>query len=113
MDTGKRIRSYQFYEVFDGEGDLVISTDTREIHIWDGYIEDIFGEVEFEDNGWHGLTRDYQENEGVFNDMGVEIEADAQEYLCDLERRKRDKYHYEETAAVLNQMIELFREAQA
>ena len=113
MDTGKRIRDYQFYEGFDGEGDLIVCTETREMHIWDGYIEDIFGKAEFEDNGWHGLTRDYQENKGVFNDMGVEVEVDALEYLCDLKNRKRAKYHYEETAAVLDQMIRLFSEAHA
>ena len=53
------------------------------MHIWDGYIDDILREPNLDGNGWHGFTRDYHQCEGAFGDDSEGIITDLSEYLDD------------------------------
>ena len=39
------------------------------MHIWDGYIDEIFSNVSLNQKEYIGFTRDYQKDIGAFGDM--------------------------------------------
>lgn len=62
-DIGNLKNNYEFYEGFEGETEIILSIlEHREynIHIWEGYIDDIFSNAPLNQNKWTGFTRDYQ-----------------------------------------------------
>lgn len=63
MDTGK-LNDYTYYFGYEGEPEFVLSSGDESIHIWDGYINDIFGDPIMDGKGWKGLTRDFNEMTG-------------------------------------------------
>ncbi len=84
--TEKLKNNYEFYDGFEGEKEIILFiAEHREynIHIWDGYIDDIFSNVSLNQEKWIGFTRDYQEDIGAFGDM-EEHKIDAKEYLEDI-----------------------------
>jgi hypothetical protein len=86
MDIGKLKNNYKFYEGFEGETEIILSIlDHREfnLHIWEGYIDEIFSNALLNQQKWIGFTRDYQEDDGAFGDM-EEHNIDAKEYLEDI-----------------------------
>lgn len=112
MDTGKA-ENYKYYEGFEGESEFTITipdTDYPPTHIWIGYIEDIFDNASLSDGGWKGLTRDYQENTGVFSNDNF-IVTDMEEYLNDLMQYKDISFRYDESSDVLELLILTFEVA--
>ncbi len=86
MDIEKLKNNYDFYEGFEGETEIILSLqDHREynLHIWDGYIDEIFSNAPLNQKEWTGFTRDYQEDIGAFGDM-EEHEIIIKEYLDDI-----------------------------
>ena len=82
MGTGKT-DNYKFYEGYEDEPEVEISADNMEtLHIWDGFIMDIFCEPTLDGKGWHGFTRDYNQFEGAFDDScGETVITNLQEYI--------------------------------
>ena len=88
QDLGNLKNNYKFYEGFEGEGEgeIVLFFEKNKeynIHIWDGYIDDIFANAPLNQKTWTGFTRDYQEDIGAFADM-QEHKIDTTEYLNDI-----------------------------
>ncbi len=86
MDIGNLKNNYTFYEGFEGETEIILSIlDHKEynIHIWDGYIDEIFSNAPLNQKEWSGFTKDYQEDIGAFGDMEEHI-IDTKEYLEDI-----------------------------
>ena len=105
--------NYTYYEDFEGESEFTISvpdTDYPPAHIWTGYIEDIFDNATFSDDGWKGLTRDYQENTGVFSE-GLFTVTEMKEYHKNLLQYKGTAFQYNETSDVLEILIQAFETA--
>ena len=105
--------NYNYYKGFEGEPEFMISipdTDYPPAHIWSGCIEDIFDNAGISDDGWKGLTRDYQEDTGVFSD-GLLTVTDTEEYLNDLMQYKGTDFQYNETSEVLEIIIQAFETA--
>lgn len=48
------------------------------LSIWEGFVADLSGK------GCKGMTRDYLEMKGVWDDEGKKVEIDVSEYLNDL-----------------------------
>ena len=116
MDIGMLKNNHDFYDGYEGEGEVTLrlqSNKEYELHIWEGYFEDIFGKPIFNQEGWKGFTRDYQESLGVFEDSGEHIITDTQEYPTDLEQYKEKSFSYEETKSCLQILIEFFVYAQS
>lgn len=102
MGIGK-IDNYKFYEGYGYEPEVELSTniETMEtLHIWDGFFMDIFDEPSLDGKGWHGFTRDYNQCEGAFDDVGEAIITDLQEYIDDLKIYENRKFRFEETKEV-------------
>lgn len=78
--------NYTFYEGYEGECEVILYIQDHEVfnlHIWDGYFEEVFGNPKFKKNGWIGFTRDYQESVNSFSDEVCELE-NLYDYLADL-----------------------------
>lgn len=117
MDTGKG-DNYEYYNGFEDEPELTIyipNADYPALHVWMGYIEDIFDNAIVSDNGWKGLTRDYQEDKGVFSSENgcytIANATDTEEYLNDLLQYQGTSFQYSETQKILEILIDLFRDA--
>lgn len=113
MDTGRH-ENYIYYKGYEGEPELLISisaSSSERYHIWEGYIDDIFGEAIFTEDGWNGLTRDYQLLEGPFEESNEFIVDNMQEYYDDLQSYLGKEFRYPESADVLCAMLAIFKEA--
>lgn len=113
MDTGRH-ENYVYFNGYEGEAELVVSiksNSSETFHIWEGYIDDIFSGAPFCDDGWKGLTRDYQEMRGPFSENGLYEVTDAKEYYEDLITYENADFDYPESAEVLNVLRELFQYA--
>lgn len=103
MDTGKTVDNYIYYEGFEDEPEIILSTDDKNIqvlHIWDGYLSDILREPNVDGNGWTGFTRDYHQLEGAFGDEDEMLITEIDEYLDDLKSYGNRCFDYEETKDV-------------
>lgn len=103
MDTGKIINNYTYYEGFEDEPEIVLSTEVENmpvLHIWDGYFDDIFREPKLDGKGWTGFTRDYHQLEGAFGDDNEMLITEIDEYLNDLKTYATRCFDYDETKAV-------------
>lgn len=111
MDTGTHRDDYTYYRGYEGEPDVIISLPNVSYHFWDGYWEDIFGDPIFEENGWTGFTRDYNELINMFDDECIECAIMPDEYLRDLKRYVGRSFTFKETADVLERLIQIMKEA--
>lgn len=105
MVTGKRKEDYAFYEGYEGEQELELYIDEESLHIWDGYMEDIFGSPIQVGDVWKGFTRDYNEFTGVYADDSMGYLLEVKEYMEDASRYKEAKFEYEESISVLEKII--------
>lgn len=105
MDTGKRNYDNRFYEGYEGEPELVLFSEQDEMHIWEGYMEDIFGNPVRTENGWTGFTRDFNEFAGPYADDCIECALDVTEYLKDALKYRGHNFEYEESKDVLEAVI--------
>lgn len=108
MDTGK-LNDYTYYEGYEGEPEFILSAGDESIHIWDGYINDIFGTPVMDGKGWKGLTRDFNEMIGPF-DSDEPCLINVNEYLDDAIRYRDRMMDYEETPHVLEALINWLNE---
>ena len=98
MDTGKLVNNTTFYDGFEGEPEIELFTAENpnfNIHIWVGYISDIYDKPIFDGNEWRGFTRDYQQEIGTYDKEDVTI--DTAEYYEDLLNYKDKDFRFEET----------------
>ena len=98
MDIGMLFNNTEFYDGFEDEHEIEVFISEKpesNIHIWEGYFNDIFGEPTFYEKGWHGFTRDFQQCERTFEEKNVVV--DVNEYLLDLLKYKNKKFKFEET----------------
>ena len=107
MDTGKH--NYAYYEGYEGETEFVLSSGNESIHIWDGYISDIFGDPIIVEKGWKGLTKDYNELTGPYGDNEEPCQISTDEYLADALLYRDHKCAYEESSDVLEELINWLR----
>lgn len=108
MGIGKRNCNDKFYKGFEGEPELILVSNNDELHIWDGYMEDIFGNPINSEDGWKGFSRDYNEFTGPYEDGCIETALYVDEYLKDALLYRSKKFEYEETKDVLNAIIKFF-----
>ena len=110
MDAEKLDNDYRFYEGFEGEPELIFQSGKRSIHIWKGYIADIFREPVLSDGRMLGLTRDYHCFIGPFTGDCSEYAIDVAEYLEDCRRYKGRRFAFTESRLALDAMINWLEE---
>ena len=114
MDTGKLISNTTFYDGFEDEPEIeLFITENPElnIHIWIGYISDIYDTPIFDGTEWRGFTRDYQQEVGTYEEKNVVIDAD--EYLIDLLNYKNKQFRFDETGECFNLLYAFLEYAKA
>ena len=112
MDIGNLKNDYTFYEGYEDEDEIVLYIEADQaIHIWEGYFDDIFDTPSLDGNGWKGFTRDYHQLEGVFSEEGGISEINPAEYLEDILLYKDKAFEFDETADVVNLIVELLEKA--
>ena len=115
MDIGKT-DNYTFYEGFEGETEIELSSNNQDmetLHIWDGFFLDLFGEPSLDGKGWNGFTRDYNQCEGAFGDDSEAVISDIDEYIDDLKIYENRKFDYKETRDVYNLLLSWLNKAKA
>ena len=114
MDIGMLFNNTEFYDGFEDEHEIEVFISEKpelNIHIWEGYFNDIFGEPTFYEKGWHGFTRDFQQCERTFEEKNVVV--DVNEYLLDLLKYKNKKFKFEETKGCYDLMRTFLEYAKA
>ncbi len=112
MDIGNLKNNTIFYEGYEGEPEIVLSASENKdynIHLWEGYFDDIFSDPSLDGNGWKGFTRDIHQMEGIFNDDITSAKIDAQEYLEDLLTYTNRNFDYDESADALALLVEFLK----
>ena len=115
MDIGKT-DNYTFYEGFEDEPEIEFSSSNaamETLHIWDGFLDDIFRRPSLDGKGWHGFTRDYHQCEGAFGDDCEAVISDIDEYIDDLKIYENRKFDYEKTRDVYNLLLSWLNKAKA
>lgn len=100
-----------FYDGFEGEGSWEFKIESEpdiNITIWDGYIDDIFGEPIINHDTWKGFTRDSQECIGPFEKATI---IDSNEYLEDMKQYLKHQFRFRESIEALNLMLLLLNYA--
>ena len=100
MDIGKINDNYDFYKGYEGEPEIIITVNNASLHIWEGYLEDIYGNPPLDGAGWIGFTRDIHQIEGIFANEESSLKIDAEEYLKDLLLYQNAEFRYDETSDV-------------
>lgn len=111
MDIGKIKNNNIYYDGYEGETEIVLSINESKdlnMHVWEGYFDDIFGEPSLVGDGWRGFTRDIHQMERIFSNEEFNMIVDVSEYLEDLITYKDKTFRYEESAEVLNMLITFF-----
>ena len=111
MDIGKIKNNHIYYDGYEGETEIVLSINESKdlnMHVWEGYFDDIFGEPSLVGDGWRGFTRDIHQMERIFSNEEFNMIVDVSEYLEDLITYKDKTFRYEESAEVLNMLITFF-----
>lgn len=114
MDIGNLKNNYTFYEGYEGEPEIVLTlveATEYNIHLWEGYFDDIFGEPILDGNGWKGFTRDMHQMEGVFGDDEIAEAIDASEYLEDIRSYRNRSFRYAESAMALTLIADFLQYA--
>ena len=112
MGTGKMIENKKYYEGYEGEPEFIIRYGEYSLHIWDGYMTDIFGKPNIVEKGWSGFTRDYNEMINCYDDNNIEFSIDPKEYKEDAEQYQGKIFDYEETDEVLKNLISALEKAE-
>lgn len=110
MDIGKFKNNYIFYTGYEGEGEVILKILNHpkfQLHIWEGYFENIFGSPILINKTPIGFTRDYLEGSRTFSGDEVSIE-NPQEYLTDLNLYKNKELTFCESLECLNLLIDFF-----
>lgn len=108
MDIGKK-NNYKFYDGYDDESEIIIRFgDEFNIHIWEGYFDDIFENPPLDGKGWTGFTKDYHQFEGIFSGKVDKKNIEAKKYLQDLYYYRGKTFKFEETSELLEMLIKLF-----
>lgn len=110
MDIGKQIND-TYYEGYEGEEEIILTSSDTTYHIWGGYFDDIFGNPIFPDSGWFGFTEDYNEAKHGFQTGCIECAIDSLLYLKDLQQYEKCSFQYPESKEVLSLMIKILSEA--
>ena len=108
MDIGKIKNNHIYYDGYEGETEIVLSINESKdlnMHVWEGYFDDIFGEPSLVGDGWRGFTRDIHQMERIFSNEEFNMIVDVSEYLITY---KDKTFRYEESAEVLNMLITFF-----
>lgn len=101
MDIGNLKSDYTYYNGYEGEGEIIIRLEMEEeVHIWEGYFEDIYDIPPLTGNGWKGFTRDYNQLEGIFSEEDIIMGINPEEYLGDLMLYKDKQFEFAETIDV-------------
>lgn len=114
MDTGNLKNNYAFYEGYESEPEIILTINGASelnIHLWEGYTDDIFSNPALDGKGWKGFTRDIHQMEGAFSNGGGLSEIDPKEYLEDLLLYKEKTFAFEETAEVFHLIMSLLEKA--
>ncbi len=112
MDIGKLKNNYEYYNGFEGEEEIIlecVNNPIFNIHIWNGYFEDIFDNPNIDGKGWHGFTRDYHQDEGAYS--GEKCVINLKEYRDDLLLYKDKQYSFSETAEVFSLILDFLQYA--
>ena len=84
-------------------------------HIWESYFTDIFSHPPLHGMGWHGFTRDWQQDEGVFEGLlyahDAYIITNPKEYLDDMLQYKGKKFFADEVYEVYDLVEKMLRHA--
>ena len=103
---------YTYYDGYEGEPEIIIRFDgIKALHLWDGYFDDIYCTPPLDGKGWKGFTRDYHQQEGIFASGAGVLMIDPTVYLEDLLQYRDKQFRFEETKAVFNLLVSLFKEA--
>ena len=108
MDTGKAKNNYEFFEGYEGETEIVFESDGVKYHFWEGYIDNIVGNPKPSESGWFGLTRDYNQFEGPFDDSPESV--NTREYLDDLSSYADNEFD-KDTKKALKRLTSIFQNA--
>ena len=84
MDIGKIKNNHIYYDGYEGETEIVLSINESKdlnMHVWEGYFDDIFGEPSLVGDGWRGFTRDIHQMERIFSNEEFNMIVDVSEYL--------------------------------
>lgn len=98
MDIGKLVNNTVFYDGFEDEPEVelfIAESPEYNIHIWVGYIRDIYDKPVFDGNEWTGFTRDYQQEVRTYEEKDTEI--DIKEYYNDLLKYNDKHFRLEDT----------------
>ncbi len=112
MDIGNLKNNTFFYEGYEGKPEIVLSATENEdcnIHLWEGYFDDIFANPSLDGLGWKGFTRDIHQMEGIFNSDITSAKIDAQEYLEDLLIYTNKNFDYDESADALALLVNFLK----
>ncbi len=116
MDIGNLKNNDSFYEGYEGEPEIILTiaeATEYNIHLWDGYFDDIFGEPSLDGKGWKGFTRDMHQMERIFSGKETPTTIDASEYLEDALLYRDKSFRYEESFDVLMLLISFLQYAVA
>lgn len=116
IERGALENNHDLYNGYEGERVIIITLQSNEeyvLHIWNGYFEDIFGNPIFNQSGFKGFSRDYQECLGAFAYGEKYTITNIQEYLTDLEQYREKQFLYDGTKACLQILIEFFMYAKS
>lgn len=112
MDNGKLLNNTVFYDGFEDEPEIELYIEDApeyNIHIWDGYFHDIFGEPALDGKGWNGFTRDMNQCERTYEEKNVTI--DTSEYLTDLYIYRDNTFEYDDTRKCYDLLCEFLEYA--
>ena len=116
MDIGEFKNNKMYCEADFCEDEIILSLKENSefnIHIWEGYIRDIFDKAALDGEMWAGFTRDFHEIKGAFsrkNGNKIQIQ-NIEEYLADLLGYCEKEFDFEETREVFNLMVDFLRYA--
>ncbi|MGN1303487.1 MAG: hypothetical protein ACI4YB_00480 [Oscillospiraceae bacterium] len=71
MDNGKLLNNTVFYDGFEDEPEIELYIEDApeyNIHIWNGYLYDILGELVLDGKDWNGFTCDMNQCERTYEE---------------------------------------------
>lgn len=98
------VSNTMFYDGFDGEPEIVLTlveNPEEQLHIWEGYFDDIFAQQRFSSEGWRGFTKDYHQLEGVWDVSKQTCLVQPDDYLLDAQDYTQETFTFEESKTVL------------
>ena len=114
MDIGRFNNNTHFYKGYEPEEEITLKVKEcpeLNIHIWDGFFYDIFGNPPMDGNGWNGFTRDFNQFERTYDSIDVKIDID--EYLADLYSYRSKQFKFTDTYMCYNLIISFLEYAKS